>query len=52
MEKSVTLNLRVNPEVRQRAEAVLSRLRILISTASDMYLNQTNRRYSFGCSTA
>jgi addiction module RelB/DinJ family antitoxin len=40
MEKSVTLNLRVNPTVKQRAEDVLSRLGIPMSTAIDMYLNQ------------
>ena len=40
MEKSTTLNLRVNPIVKQRAEAVLSRLGIPMSTAIDMYLNQ------------
>lgn len=40
MGKSATLNLRVNPEVRQCAEAVLSRLGISMSTAIDMYLNR------------
>lgn len=40
MEKSATLNLRVNPTVKQRAEEVLSRLGIPMSTAIDMYLNQ------------
>jgi addiction module RelB/DinJ family antitoxin len=40
MEKSATLNLRVNPIVKQRAEDVLSRLGIPMSTAIDMYLNQ------------
>lgn len=40
MEKSATLNLRVNPAVKQRAEDVLSRLGIPMSTAIDMYLNQ------------
>lgn len=40
MEKSATLNLRVNPELKQEAEAVLSRLGIPMSTAVDMYLNQ------------
>jgi addiction module RelB/DinJ family antitoxin len=38
MEKSATLNLRVNPTVKQRAEDVLSRLGIPMSTAIDMYL--------------
>jgi len=40
MEKTATLNLRVNPGVKQRAEDVLSRLGIPMSTAIDMYLNQ------------
>lgn len=40
MEKSATLNLRVNPSVKQRAEDILSRLGIPMSTAIDMYLNQ------------
>lgn len=40
MEKTATLNLRVNPKVKERAEAVLSRLGVPMSTAIDMYLNQ------------
>lgn len=40
MEKSATLNIRVNPTVKGRAEEVLSRLGIPMSTAIDMYLNQ------------
>lgn len=40
MEKTATLNLRVNPAVKGRAEEVLSRLGIPMSTAIDMYLNQ------------
>ena len=40
MEKSTTLNLRVNPKVKQRAEDVLSKLGVPMSTAIDMYLNQ------------
>lgn len=40
MEKTATLNLRVNPVVKERAEEVLSRLGIPMSTAIDMYLNQ------------
>jgi addiction module RelB/DinJ family antitoxin len=40
MEKTTTLNLRVNPLVKQRAEEVLSRLGIPMSTAIDIYLNQ------------
>ena len=40
MEKTATLNLRVNPVVKQRAEDVLTRLGIPMSTAIDIYLNQ------------
>ena len=40
MEKTATLNLRVNPIVKQRAEDVLKRLGIPMSTAIDIYLNQ------------
>ena len=40
MEKTATLNLRVNPTVKQKAEDVLTRLGIPMSTAIDMYLNQ------------
>ena len=40
MEKTATLNLRVNPVVKERAEYVLSRLGVPMSTAIDMYLNQ------------
>lgn len=40
MEKTATLNLRVNPTVKQSAELVLSKLGIPMSTAIDMYLNQ------------
>lgn len=40
MEKTATLNLRVNPIVKERAEAVLSRLGVPMSTAIDMYLHQ------------
>ncbi len=40
MEKTATLNLRVNPTVKERAEEVLSRLGVPMSTAIDMYLNQ------------
>ncbi|MBQ7841502.1 MAG: type II toxin-antitoxin system RelB/DinJ family antitoxin [Lachnospiraceae bacterium] len=40
MEKTATLNLRVNPVVKERAENVLSQLGIPMSTAIDMYLNQ------------
>ena len=40
MEKTATLNLRVNPIAKQRAENVLKQLGIPMSTAMDMYLNQ------------
>ena len=40
MEKTATLNLRVNPLVKRRAEEVLSQLGVPMSTAVDMYLNQ------------
>lgn len=40
MEKTATLNLRVNPIVKERAEEVLSRLGVSMSTAIDIYLNQ------------
>lgn len=41
MEKT-TLTLRVNPAVKERAEKVLSQLGIPMSTAINMYLNQTS----------
>lgn len=40
MEKTATLNLRVNPIVKERAEKVLSKLGVPMSTAIDIYLNQ------------
>ena len=40
MEKTGTLNLRVNPILKQNAETVLGRLGIPMSTAVDMFLNQ------------
>lgn len=40
MEKSATLNLRVNPELKTRAEDILRQLGIPMSTAIDMFLNQ------------
>ena len=40
MEKTATLNLRVNPGLKQDAESVLGRLGIPMSTAVDMFLNQ------------
>ena len=40
MEKTATLNLRVNPVVKERAEKILPQLGVPMSTAIDMYLNQ------------
>lgn len=40
MEKSATLNLRINPTLKRDAESVLSRLGIPMSVAVDMFLNQ------------
>ncbi len=40
MEKSATLNLRINPALKRDAESVLGRLGIPMSTAVDMFLNQ------------
>ena len=40
MEKTATLNIRVNPQLKSRAESVLTQLGIPMSTAIDMYLNQ------------
>lgn len=40
MEKSTTLNLRVNPIVKQQAEDVLKQLGVPMSTAVDMFLRQ------------
>ena len=40
MEKTATLNLRVNPSIKEQAEKVLQQLGIPMSTAVNMYLNQ------------
>ncbi len=40
MEKTTTLNLRVNPAVKKSAEEILSRLGLSMSTAIDIYLRQ------------
>ena len=40
MEKSVTMNLRVNPTVKMQAENILKQLGIPMATAIDMYLRQ------------
>lgn len=42
MEKTMTLNLRVNPAIKQNAEAVLKQLGIPMSTAVDMFLRQVS----------
>ena len=40
VKKTTTLNLRVNPDVKRRAEEVLSQLGMPMSTAIDIYLKQ------------
>lgn len=40
MEKTATMNLRVNPVIKQQAEDVLKQLGIPMATAIDMYLRQ------------
>jgi addiction module RelB/DinJ family antitoxin len=40
MEKTATMNIRVNPSVKQQAEDVLSKLGVPMATAIDMYLKQ------------
>lgn len=40
MEKSTTLNLRINPEVKENAEKILSQLGVSMSSAVTMFLNQ------------
>ena len=40
MEKSTTLNLRINSEVKENAEKVLSQLGGSMSSAVNMFLNQ------------
>jgi len=40
VEKTTTMNLRVNPLVKQQAEDVLKRLGVPMATAIDMYLRQ------------
>lgn len=40
MKKTATLNLRIDPEVKHQAEAVLSKLGISMSSAIDMYLRK------------
>lgn len=40
MEKTATLNLRVNPALKEQAEDILRQLGIPMSTAIDIFLNQ------------
>lgn len=40
MEKSMTMNLRVNPTIKQQAEDVLKQLGVPMATAVDMFLRQ------------
>lgn len=40
MGKTATLNIRVNPDVKENAERVLAQLGIPMATAIDMYLKQ------------
>ncbi len=40
MEKTATLNLRVNPTLKSEAEDILKKLGIPMATAVDMFLNQ------------
>lgn len=40
MKKSATLNLRVNPALKDQAEGILRQLGIPMATAIDMFLNQ------------
>ena len=42
MQKSATLNLRIDPDVKQSAEYVLSQLGLSMSTAIDMFLRQVS----------
>ena len=46
MEKTMTLNLRVNPTVKQQAEDVLKQLGIPMATAIDMYLRRFSSKAS------
>ena len=40
MEKTATLNLRVNPVLKEQTESILQRLGIPMSTAIDMFFHQ------------
>jgi addiction module RelB/DinJ family antitoxin len=40
LEKTATLNLRVNPDVKKNAETILAQLGVPMATAVDMFLKQ------------
>ncbi len=40
MEKTATLNIRINPDVKKSAEMILSQLGVPMATAIDMFLKQ------------
>ncbi len=42
MQKTATLNLRVDPDVKQSAESVLAQLGMSMSTAIDVFLRQVS----------
>ena len=42
MEKTATLNLRINPDVKRSAEIVLTQLGVPMATAVDMFLKQVS----------
>ena len=46
MEKTATLNLRVNPVVKQEAEEVLNELGVPMTTAVNMFLRQVSLTHS------
>ena len=47
MEKTMMLNVRVSPSVKQQAEDVLKQLGIPMATAIDMYLRQITQTAGF-----
>ena len=47
MEKTMMLNVRVSPSVKQQAEDVLKQLGIPMATAIDMYLRQITLTAAF-----
>jgi addiction module RelB/DinJ family antitoxin len=40
LEKTTTLNLRINPDVKKKAEIILTQLGVPLATAVDMFLKQ------------